>query len=111
MIRLTLTSEERAAVEGLRRDATLSPAERDRVELVLLSAAGWSPPRIAAHLGYHPATVRTMLVRFHESGPASLCRKPLGPRCATPSPPPSPPTGRPASPNFHPNSGRQLSAR
>lgn len=79
MIRLTLTSEARVAVEGLRRDARLTPAERDRVEMVLLSMAGWSPPRVAAHLGYHPATVRAVLVRFRESGPASLRRKPPGP--------------------------------
>jgi hypothetical protein len=31
----------------LRRDATLRPAARYRVEMVLRSAVGWSPPRIA----------------------------------------------------------------
>jgi len=79
MIRLTLTTEGRVAVESLRRDPTLSPAERDRVEMALLSAAGWGPPRVAAHLGYNPATVRAVLVRFRESGPAGLRRKPPGP--------------------------------
>jgi putative transposase len=79
MMRVSLPPTQRAEVEGLRRDATLRPAERDRVEMVLLSAAGWSPPRIAAHLGYHPATVRQVLVRFGEAGPPSLRRKPPGP--------------------------------
>src|SRR5215213_8672208 len=51
MIRLKLTEAERAAVRALRRDRDLAPAERDRVELVLLSDAGWSAPRVARQLG------------------------------------------------------------
>jgi transposase len=66
-------------VQGLRRDATLTPAERDRVEMVVLSAEGWSPPRIAAHLGYHAATVRRVLVSFQHRGPLSLRRQRPGP--------------------------------
>jgi len=34
MIRLGLTADECAAVQALRRDATWTPAERDRVEMV-----------------------------------------------------------------------------
>jgi transposase len=79
MIRLTLTSDESAAVQALRRDATLTPAERDRVEMVCLSAAGWSPPRIAAHLTYNPATVRRVLKQFDQAGATSLRRRPPGP--------------------------------
>jgi putative transposase len=79
MIRLTLTSDEGAAVQARRRDATMTPAERDRVEMVLLSAAGWSPPRIAAHLAYNPATVRRLLKQFRERGVAGLRRRPPGP--------------------------------
>ena len=79
MIRLTLTSDDRAAVQALRRDGTLMPTERDRVEMVCLSAAGWSPPRIAAHLSYNPATVRRLLKQFKERGVASLRRRPPGP--------------------------------
>ena len=79
MIRVSLAPPERAAVQRLRRDATLTPAERDRVEMVLLSADGWSPPRIAAHLDYHPATVRRVLVHFQETGPSSLRRQRPGP--------------------------------
>jgi len=79
MIRLTLTPDEEAVVQALRRDATLSPAERDRVEIVLLSATGWSPPRIATHLRCHAKTVRLVLVRFQAQGLPSLRRRRPGP--------------------------------
>src|SRR3954451_19842961 len=79
MLRVTLSLEQGEAVRALRRDATLSPAERDRVEMVLLSAEGWSPPKIAAHLGYCSATVRTALVNFPTTGLDGLRRKRPGP--------------------------------
>jgi transposase len=79
MIRLELTETERTTVQGLRRDRNLAPAERDRVEMVLLSDAGWSPPRIAAHLGCCAATVRAALKRFEASGAAGLRRRRPGP--------------------------------
>ena len=81
MLRLTLAEPERSEVAALRRDPSLSPAERDRVEMVLLSAAGWSPPRIATHLACHAVTVRAVLKRFQAVGPSSL-------RKARPGPPP-----------------------
>jgi putative transposase len=81
MIRANLTIDNRNAVQALRHDATLSPAERDRVEMVLLSDAGWSPPRIAGHLNYHAKTVRLVLRRFRVQGLASL-------RYRRPGPPP-----------------------
>ncbi len=55
MLRLRLTPDERTAVQALRRDRTLTPAERDRVEMVLLSADGWSSPL------YWPAPLRTVI--------------------------------------------------
>jgi len=79
MIHLSLTEEVRAAVQAVLRDRTLTPAERDRVEMVLLSATGWSPPRIAVHLGCHPVTVRAVLKRFASSGVAGLRRRRPGP--------------------------------
>jgi hypothetical protein len=79
MIRLKLTEEERAAVRTRRRDRDLTPADRDRVEMVLLSDAGWAPPRIGRHLGYCAATVRTVLKRFAAHGPAGLRRGRPGP--------------------------------
>ena len=79
MIRLTLSDDEAAAVRALRRDPTLAPAERDRVEMVLLSAAGWPPPAIAGHLGYCAATVRTVLKAFAQTAATGLRRKRPGP--------------------------------
>src|SRR5687768_11089851 len=79
MIRITLTDEQRAAVQAARRDPHLPPAERDRVEMVALSAAGWSPPAIAQHLGYGAATVRTVLKGFPVTGVAGLARHRPGP--------------------------------
>ncbi len=79
MIRLKLSPDQREAVQALRRDGTLHPAERDRVEMVLLSAEGWSPPRIARHLACHPATVRQVLTRFTTDGAAGLRRRRPGP--------------------------------
>jgi transposase len=66
-------------VQALRCEPTLRPAERDRVEMVLLSAAGWSPPRIAGHLRCHPATVRQVLTRFATEGTSSLPWRQPGP--------------------------------
>lgn len=81
MLRLHLTTDERAAVQALRRDPTLRPAERDRVEMVCLADADWGAPAIAAHLGYNPVTVRRLLRRFPQSGVAGL-------RWRLPGPPP-----------------------
>ncbi len=79
MLRLRLTSEERVAVQVLRRDVSLKPVERDRVAMVLLSDAGWGPPRIGVHLGCNPVTVRRLLRRFRHSGIVGLRRRPPGP--------------------------------
>src|SRR6478609_1403884 len=79
MLRVMLSPEQAEAMRMLRRDASLSPAERDRVEMVLLSVEGWSPPKIAAHLGYCSATVRTVLVTFPTTGLDGLRRKRPGP--------------------------------
>src|SRR3954466_2878673 len=75
MIRIVLTPEQRAAVTALRRDSTLRPAERDRLEMLSLSEAGWAAPRIAAHLGYHTATVRRFFHAFESSGAAAAVRR------------------------------------
>ena len=79
MLRLRLTTEELAALRGLRRNTTLTPAERDRVEMVGLTDAGWSASRIATHLACNPVTVRRLLRRFPTTGVAGLRRKPPGP--------------------------------
>ena len=51
MIRTPLDDATRDELQALRRKP-LPPKVRDRVEMLLLSDAGWSAPRIAAHLGY-----------------------------------------------------------
>ena len=63
----------------MRRDPTLSPLERDRVEMLLLSDLGWSPPAIGAHLGYCAATVRRTFNRFHQTDLAGLRQQRPGP--------------------------------
>jgi hypothetical protein len=67
MIRIQLDDHTRTQLQALRRTA-LPAAARDRLEMVLLSAAGWSPPRIAAHLGRYPQTVRKLLHDFLRRG-------------------------------------------
>lgn len=79
MLRLHLTDEERTAVQALRRDRTLTPAERDRVEVLLLADAGWSAPAIAAHLRCNPVTVRRLLKRFPSTGVGGVRRRRPGP--------------------------------
>jgi len=61
MRRTILTDEQRVALQATRHDPGWRPRERDRVEMVLLSAAGWSPPRIAVHFGCSVKPVRAAL--------------------------------------------------
>lgn len=79
MLHITLTADQHCELQTLRRDARLSPADRDRVEMLALSAAGWGVPAIAAHLGYHPETVRRLFRRFPSAGFAAVRHQPPGP--------------------------------
>jgi putative transposase len=67
MLRTNLTDTQRTELRTLRR-TNLPAVARDRLEMVLLSVAGWSPPRISAHLGRHPHTVRAVLKEFAAHG-------------------------------------------
>ena len=78
MLRTSLTDSQRAELQALRR-TDLPAVARDRLEMVLLSAAGWSPPRIAAHLGRHPHTVRAALKGFAARGTAAFYPDAPGP--------------------------------
>jgi putative transposase len=78
MIRIQLDNATHSELHALRR-TVLTPAVRDRVEMVLLAAAGWSPPRIAEHLGRYPQTVRTLLHDFRGRGTAALYPAKPGP--------------------------------
>ena len=71
MIRIQLDDSSRSELQALRRTA-LPPTARDRLEVVLLSEAGWSPPRIAAHLRRYPQTVRKALHDFRRRGTAAF---------------------------------------
>src|SRR5262245_13493841 len=78
MIRITLDEATRDELQRLRR-TDLPPKVRDRIEMVGLSDAGWSAPRIAGHLGYHPQTVRDVLRAFLACGDAALYPSRSGP--------------------------------
>jgi putative transposase len=71
MIRITLDDATRDELRALRR-SDLPAKVRDRIEMVSLSDAGWSAPRIADQLGYHPQTVRDLLRAFLARGAAAL---------------------------------------
>jgi transposase len=79
MLRISLTPADRQAVEAERRAAKTAAVVRVRCRMVLLAADGWSPPRIARQLGYHPHTVRAALHRFQERGLAGLAPDAPGP--------------------------------
>ena len=71
MIRITLDDATRDELRASRRSEP-SPKARERIEMVTLSDAGWSAPRIAAHLGRHPRTVRDALRAYLARGAAAL---------------------------------------
>ena len=79
MIHIQLDDATRAELQSLRRSA-LASVVRDRLEMLFLSDAGWSPPRIAAHLGYDPQTVRKVLRGWRQRGRAILFPAKPGPQ-------------------------------
>jgi transposase len=78
MIRITLDGTTRHQLDTLRR-TDLPARVRDRLEMVALSAAGWSPPKIAAHLGCCGHTVRAVLRGFQDRGVDALTPGRSGP--------------------------------
>lgn len=78
MLRTSLTDSQRIELQSLRR-TDLPAVSRDRLEMVLMSAAGWSPPTIAGHLGRHPHTVRAALKGFAARGTAAFYPDTPGP--------------------------------
>src|SRR5436190_7258275 len=79
MIHIQLDDTTRTELQSLRR-TQLAIAVRDRLEMLFLSDAGWSPPRIAAHLGYDPQTVRKVLHGWPQQGQAVLFPAKPGPQ-------------------------------
>lgn len=76
MIRIHLDDATGDELQAPRRKP-LSPKVRGRIEMVILSDAGWSAPRIAAYLGFCGQTVRDFLGRQTDA---------LHPRRTGPSP-------------------------
>jgi hypothetical protein len=78
MLRTSLTESRRSELRALRR-ADLPAVARDRLEMVLLSDSGWSPPRIAEYMGRHPHTVRSALKGYAARGTAAFYPDAPGP--------------------------------
>jgi transposase len=78
MYRITLTDEQRQELRARTRQVGLAPSTRDRLEMVRLSDAGWSVPRIARHLDQHEQTVRAWVKAFLVGGFGALPNKPRG---------------------------------
>jgi len=80
--RIWLTAEQWAEWhQRWRAQATLR--ERTRLDIVWLSAWGWSVPRIARRAGLHEQTVRRLVTRFLAEGFAGLADRPRPGRPAT----------------------------
>ncbi len=78
MYRVTLTDEQRQELRRRTHQHSLAPSTRDRLEMIRLSDAGWSIPKIAHHLGQHAQTVRAWIKVFLARGFDALPNKPRG---------------------------------
>src|SRR5579885_2901971 len=79
MLRISLSDAARDELRRRRRRPGVTARARDRAEMVLLVAAGWSAPRVAAHLGYCPAAVRSALRLYRDGGADALAPRRTGP--------------------------------
>ena len=68
MYRITLTDQQRQDLRQRTRQAGIAPSTRDRLEMVRLSDAGWSIPRIAQHFGMSERCVRRWIKTFLSEG-------------------------------------------
>jgi transposase len=73
---IPVTPEQRAAVEALLHQPTLSPRLRERLEMVKAAALGWEWEAIAAWSGRSERTVRQWLMRFTRDGIPALADAP-----------------------------------
>jgi putative transposase len=78
LYRVTLSDEQRRQLKERTRQAGIAPSIRDRLEMIRLSDAGWSIPKIAKHLDQHTQTVRYWIKAFLEGGFDALINKPRG---------------------------------
>jgi transposase len=66
--RVCLSEEQRRELQRRARDKSTMPRTRDRLEMVRLSDAGWSIPKIAGHLGLDEQRVRFWIKAFLAGG-------------------------------------------
>lgn len=78
MYRVRLTDEQRADLHRRTRQRGIIPSTRDRLEMIRLSDAGWSVPKIAQHLDQHEQTVRFWIKAFLTGGFDALPNQPRG---------------------------------
>jgi transposase len=78
MFRITLTTEHRTELNRRAHQKVIAPSTRDRLEMVRLSDAGFSIPKIARHLGQHEQTVRAWIKAFLAHGFDALLNKARG---------------------------------
>ena len=68
MYRVHLTEAQRAELQRRTREPKVMPRTRDRLEMVRLSDAGWSIPKIAVHLQVSEKRVRYWIKQFLTGG-------------------------------------------
>lgn len=71
-----LTEEQRLELNRRAHERGVAPITRDRLEMVRLSDAGWSVPRIAKHLGVYEKGVRRWVKAYLSDGFDALGNKP-----------------------------------
>jgi len=76
MYRVHLTDAQYDELERRARDPRTKPRTRDRLEMVRLSHAGWSVPRIARHFRRHEEAVRPWIKAFLARGFDALADQP-----------------------------------
>ena len=76
MYRVRLTDAQREELQRRAHEPGVMPRTRDRLEMVRLSDAGWSVPKIAAHLAIHEQRVRYYIKAFLAHGFDALPDRP-----------------------------------
>jgi transposase len=86
IIRVQLTTEQRAELNERAMAREMAPRLRQRLEMVRLSDVGQTIPQIATTLGLHQQTVRKYLTAFLDRGFAALPDQPIPGRPPTVGP-------------------------
>src|SRR5579884_557466 len=76
MYRVQFDDEARQELNRRAHQPGIAPSTRDRLEMLRLSDAGWSIPKIALHLQYHEQTVRHWVKVFLLEGFEALVDPP-----------------------------------